>query len=63
MAIEQSEIRRFMCCLAKEHAEMENMETPSAGALLFVTSNKRLFARVRRVVSTVNEFCALMPIS
>jgi len=50
-----------MCCLAKEHAEI--MEFPSAGALLFVTFNKRLFVRVRRVVSTVNEFCALMPIS
>jgi len=51
-----------MCCLAKEHAE--DMETSSAGALLFVTIKKRLFARVRRVVSTVNEFfCALMPIS
>jgi len=36
------------------------METPSGGALLFVTFNKRLFARVRRVVSTVNEFCAQM---
>jgi len=61
MAIEQSQIRRFMCCLAKEHAE--NMKNSTAGALLFVTFNKRLFARVRRVVSTVNEFCALMPIS
>jgi len=47
-----------MCCLAKEHAE--NMETPSTGALLFVTFNKRLLARV---VLTVNEFCALMSIS
>jgi len=37
-----------MCCLAKEHAE--NIETPSAGALLFVTFNKRLFVRVRRVM-------------
>jgi len=35
------------------------MKTPSAGALLFVTFNKRLYARVRRVVSPVNEFCAL----
>jgi len=61
MAIEQSYIRRSSCCLAKEH--VENMETPSTGALLFVTFNKRLFARVRRVASTVNEFCALMPIS
>jgi len=50
-----------MCGLAKEHAE--NMETPSAGALLFVTFNKRLFAHVRRVVSMVNEFCVLIPIS
>jgi len=51
-----------MCCLAKEHAE--NLETPSAGALLFVTFHKGLFARVRRVVLTVNELCALMiPIS
>jgi len=51
-----------MCCLAKEHAE--NMETPSAGALLFVAFNNRSFARVRRVMSTVNELCALMiPIS
>jgi len=39
------------------------METTSAGALLFVTFNKLLFARVRRVVSMVNEFRALMPIS
>jgi len=45
-----------MCCLAKEHAE--NMENPSPGALLFVKFNKRLFARVRRVVSMVNELCA-----
>jgi len=45
MGIEQSLIRRFMCCLAKEHAE--NMETPSTGALLFVTFNKRLFACVQ----------------
>jgi len=50
-----------MCCLAKKHAQ--NMETPSAGALLFVTFNERLFAPVRQVVLTVNEFCALMPIS
>jgi len=34
-----------MCCLAKEHAE--NMETPSAGALLFVTF-KRLFDELCR---------------
>jgi len=47
-----------MCCLmAKEHAV--NMETPSAGALLFVTFNKRSFFRVRRVVLTVNEFVRL----
>jgi len=38
------------------------METSSAGALLFLIFNKRLFARVRRVVWMVNEFCALMPI-
>jgi len=41
----------------------ENMETPSVGALLFVKFNKQLFARVRWVVSIVNEFCALMPTS
>jgi len=46
-----------MRCLEKEHAE--NMETPSAGTLLFVTFNKQLFARVRRVVPMINEFCAL----
>jgi len=50
-----------MCCLVKEHAE--NMETPTTGTLLFVTFNKRLFARVQRVVSTVIELCALMPFS
>jgi len=50
-----------MCCMVKKHAE--NMETPSAGALLFVTFNKQLFACVQRVVSMVNEFCMLMPIS
>jgi len=50
-----------MCCLAKEQAE--NMETPSAGPFLFVKFNMRLIARVQRVVSTVNEYCALMPIS
>jgi len=52
-----------MYCLVKEHAE--NMITPSAGALRFVTfrPNKMLFARVGRVVSTVNEFCALILVS
>jgi hypothetical protein len=47
--------------MAKEHAE--SMETPSAVALLFVAFSRRLSSRVRRVVSTVNEFCAFMPVS
>jgi len=57
------ELEDVMCCFAKEHAEMES---PSAVALIFVTFNRQLFARVgrvRRVMSTVNEFCALMPAS
>jgi len=53
-----------MCCLVKEHAA--NIVTPSAGALLFVTFDKRLHAHVRRVVSTVNvclHACLIIPTS
>jgi len=42
-----------MCCLAKEHAA--NMETPSEGALLLVTFDKGLFARVQRSMSFVRS--------
>jgi len=45
MSIEQFFIITFTCCLVKEYAE--NMESPSAGALLLVTLNNRLFACVR----------------
>jgi len=43
-----------MCCLAKKLAE--NMETSSAGALLFVTFNKRLLVRVRRLCQRSMSF-------
>jgi len=35
---------------------------PQQAHCFLLQFNKQLFARVRRIVSTVNEFCALMPI-
>jgi len=48
-----------MCCLAKK--DVENTETPSAGALLFVTFNKRLFNK-HLCMTQLTTKCVASPI-
>jgi len=43
------------CCLAKEHAE--DMETPSAGALLFVTKNNYFIFLISGCLPVFDELC------